>query len=115
MTNSRDQQWFPPSFFAASDNFDQSGMPHTEYIRVWPEYKGAYPELYTEFMSKEIHEALLAEAVRVARRKAFEEAVAYLHSEHTGVQPGTKVSYYIAAEILRVWAASTEGGKGGGT
>lgn len=90
--------------------------------RVWlaPKARGLKPG-YTMFAHAEKtandfeawipereHEQLMREARASARAeeraKAFQEAVAYLHTEHAGVQHGTKVSYFIAAEILRVWA-----------
>lgn len=99
-----EQQGFPPRFFAASDNFDKEGKPYTEQIRVWPEYSGAYPEFYTEFMSKDTHTALLSEAVRVARSEAF-ELIEFIYRGQTC--PMRMVETYDKCK-----AASTEGGKG---
>ncbi len=134
-----EQQGFPPRFFAASDNFDKEGKPYTEQIRVWPEYSGAYPEFYTEFMSKDTHTALLAEAVREAR--AENEALMLAlktECERSGIfrkgleklqdGPGRNMAgwkqtwaHEYAGEMIakgaaispKAKSASTEGGKGG--
>lgn len=115
MTNSREQQGFPPRVIVSGGNMH--GLVRGQACRVYPIPESQPILTDTVYLSLSESNALLAEAVRVAKERLRDEISERVDQKLQRIMAGNLsvlVDSYRRQINSVIEAASADGGKGGG-